>query len=104
EAAVADRRPACRDGGDLVYRAARPRRRFARRPLCRRGVLDLVAGALPGPAASRQSAGLAEIRAAALSRRRTSIPNGRQSMATIVGSGDYRYRIVEDWARLPAGW
>ena len=25
-------------------------------------------------------------------------------MATIVGSGEYRYRIVEDWARLPDGW
>ncbi len=25
-------------------------------------------------------------------------------MATIVGQGDYRYRIVEDWAKLPDGW
>ena len=25
-------------------------------------------------------------------------------MATIVGTGDYRYRIVEDWAKLPDGW
>ncbi|HYU12863.1 MAG TPA: peptidyl-alpha-hydroxyglycine alpha-amidating lyase family protein, partial [Stellaceae bacterium] len=25
-------------------------------------------------------------------------------MATIVGSGEYRYRIVEDWAKLPDGW
>ena len=25
-------------------------------------------------------------------------------MAIIVGSGEYRYRIVEDWARLPEGW
>ena len=25
-------------------------------------------------------------------------------MAIIVGSGEYRYRIVEDWARLPDGW
>src|SRR6266566_4239433 len=25
-------------------------------------------------------------------------------MAIIVGTGDYRYRIVEDWARLPDGW
>ena len=25
-------------------------------------------------------------------------------MATIVGSGDYRYRIVENWAKLPDGW
>ena len=66
QAVVAHRRPVCRDGADLVYRAARPRRRFARRPLCRRGVLDLVAGALPGPAAPGQSARLAEIRADAL--------------------------------------
>ena len=25
-------------------------------------------------------------------------------MAIIVGQGDYRYRIVEDWAKLPDGW
>src|SRR5271155_3341848 len=25
-------------------------------------------------------------------------------MAIIVGSGDYRYRIVENWAKLPDGW
>ena len=25
-------------------------------------------------------------------------------MAIIVGTGEYRYRIVEDWATLPDGW
>ena len=25
-------------------------------------------------------------------------------MATIVGSGAYTYEVIEDWARLPAGW
>ena len=25
-------------------------------------------------------------------------------MAAIVGNGEYRYRIVEDWAKLPDGW
>src|ERR1700687_1224364 len=25
-------------------------------------------------------------------------------MATIVGTGDYKYRIIEDWAKLPDGW
>jgi hypothetical protein len=25
-------------------------------------------------------------------------------MAIEVGSGEYRYRIVEDWAKLPDGW
>jgi DNA-binding beta-propeller fold protein YncE len=25
-------------------------------------------------------------------------------MATIVGTGDFKYRIVEDWAKLPDGW
>ena len=25
-------------------------------------------------------------------------------MATIVGEGEYRYEVVEDWARLPPGW
>jgi hypothetical protein len=25
-------------------------------------------------------------------------------MATIVGTGEYRYRIVENWAKLPDGW
>src|SRR6202047_1133190 len=22
----------------------------------------------------------------------------------IVGDGDYKYRIIEDWAKLPSGW
>src|SRR3984885_14295657 len=25
-------------------------------------------------------------------------------MATIVGTGDYKYRIIENWAKLPDGW
>ena len=25
-------------------------------------------------------------------------------MAIIVGSGDYKYRIIEDWAKLPEKW
>src|SRR3954449_4913772 len=25
-------------------------------------------------------------------------------MATIVGNGEYRYRIIENWAKLPDGW
>src|SRR5205809_7501975 len=25
-------------------------------------------------------------------------------MAIEVGTGDYRYRIIEDWAKLPDGW
>ncbi len=25
-------------------------------------------------------------------------------MATIVGQGDYKYEIIEDWAKLPDGW
>src|SRR5271167_228428 len=25
-------------------------------------------------------------------------------MAIIVGTGDFKYRIVEDWAKLPEGW
>ncbi len=25
-------------------------------------------------------------------------------MSAIVGSGDFRYRIVDDWAKLPDGW
>ena len=25
-------------------------------------------------------------------------------MAIIVGNGEYRYRIIEDWAKLPEGW
>ena len=25
-------------------------------------------------------------------------------MNTIFGSGEYRYRIVDDWAKLPPGW
>ena len=25
-------------------------------------------------------------------------------MSTIVGTGDFKYRIVGDWAKLPDGW
>ena len=25
-------------------------------------------------------------------------------MSDIVGSGDFRYRIVDNWAKLPDGW
>jgi len=25
-------------------------------------------------------------------------------MSIIVGTGEYRYRIIEDWAQLPEGW
>lgn len=25
-------------------------------------------------------------------------------MSVILGSGEYRYRVVEDWAKLPDGW
>jgi hypothetical protein len=25
-------------------------------------------------------------------------------MSAIFGSGEYRYRIVDDWAKLPPGW
>ena len=25
-------------------------------------------------------------------------------MATILGSGEHRYRAVENWAKLPQGW
>ena len=25
-------------------------------------------------------------------------------METILGSGEHRYRVVDDWARLPEGW
>ena len=64
------RRPACRHGADLVHRPARPCRRFTRRSLCRRGLLDIVAGPVPGTAAPVQSARLAEIRADTLRRRR----------------------------------
>ena len=27
-----------------------------------------------------------------------------RGMAIIVGTGDFKYRIVEDWAKLPDGW
>src|SRR5271168_5095655 len=29
---------------------------------------------------------------------------GEPGMAIIVGTGDFKYRIVEDWAKLPDGW
>src|SRR6201982_2209638 len=29
---------------------------------------------------------------------------GGPGMAIIVGTGDFKYRIVEDWAKLPDGW
>src|SRR6187551_2405749 len=32
------------------------------------------------------------------------IQSGDTHMTIIVGTGEYRYRIVEDWAKLPEGW
>src|ERR1700730_4817728 len=29
---------------------------------------------------------------------------GESGMAIIVGTGDFKYRIIEDWAKLPDGW
>ena len=29
---------------------------------------------------------------------------GRTHMTTILGSGEHRYRVVENWAKLPDGW
>src|SRR5262245_11509947 len=29
---------------------------------------------------------------------------GRRSMSVILGSGEHRYRVVENWANLPDGW
>ena len=31
-------------------------------------------------------------------------PKGETAMSVILGSGDFRYRVVEDWAKLPDGW
>ena len=25
-------------------------------------------------------------------------------MSVVLGEGDYRYRVLEDWAELPDGW
>ena len=67
EALVAPRRPACRAGADRVFGPARARRGQPWRPLCRRGVLDLVARPLPRQAAPRQFARDPKIRTRALS-------------------------------------
>jgi hypothetical protein len=29
---------------------------------------------------------------------------GEKHMSAILGSGEHRYRVVENWAKLPAGW
>src|ERR1700692_744105 len=35
----------------------------------------------------------------------TKLTSGREPhMPTILGSGEHRYRVVENWARLPDGW
>src|SRR5438105_1863284 len=31
-------------------------------------------------------------------------PDEGNFMSITVGSGEYRYRIIEDWAKLPDGW
>ena len=40
----------------------------------------------------------------AYSRAARQVHIGRTGMSDIVGSGDFRYRIVENWAKLPDGW
>ena len=67
QAADAVRRSACGPGADRVHRPARHVRRLARRSLCRRGLLDVVAGGLPGRAEAGAIA-LCEIRKGALIR------------------------------------
>ena len=29
---------------------------------------------------------------------------GQEAMATIVGTGEYRYEVIENWGTLPDGW
>src|SRR5207244_6747692 len=71
QAAVALRRRACRHRPDRVSRSPWPRRRFARRSLCWRGVVDAVAAILrhaaagPHPLAAKIREG--ELEATALS-------------------------------------
>src|SRR3977135_4226706 len=30
--------------------------------------------------------------------------SGEKRMPTVLGSGEHRYRVVENWAKLPEGW
>ena len=55
-------RSACEPGADRLHRPARHVRRFRRRPLCRRGRVDLVAGGLPRRTEAREFALLPQIR------------------------------------------
>src|SRR6266436_6030614 len=32
------------------------------------------------------------------------IAEGETNMPSILGSGEHRYRVVENWAKLPSGW
>ena len=73
QAVVAHRRPVCRDGADLVYRAARPRRRFSRGDLYVGEVCwTLWPGLFPGQPHPAGAASLTEIRTRALTRDRHS--------------------------------
>ena len=69
--------PAPGAGADPVSRPARHGRRLARRRLCRRSRLDIVAGSLPERAASGADTHLAEVREGALNRTVASTPNFR---------------------------
>src|ERR1041385_6547207 len=33
-----------------------------------------------------------------------SAQHGREGMSVVLGSGEHRYRVVENWAKLPDGW
>src|ERR1700751_764866 len=90
QAVIALWRAPRRHGADRLSRPAWALGRLARRPLCRRGVVDPVAAILPGHAATGVYSLAAEIRARAL--RET-------PMAEIVGTGDFKYRIIENWAK-----
>src|SRR6188474_1673452 len=35
---------------------------------------------------------------------RATTSNWEKRMPTILGSGEHRYRVVENWAKLPDGW
>ena len=66
QAIVAHRRAACRNNADRVFGAAWAFGRFARRPLCRRSLMDAMAAILSGQTAPRLHPFVAEIRAGAL--------------------------------------
>src|SRR4051812_23105889 len=103
--------PGVKNSNAMWPSATPPLRSFARTGLPR--IAPPVLPKVRAPGASNQRREYARRRGAAMREaprafgfclRQSAKQWEARSMAVVLGSGDYRYRVVENWAKLPDGW